>query len=113
MGKKEWGELMPNTFEQSRPFFCPLGKYCKVWQVLSRPGDRTGCTFGTDQNLKMRNTQCQMPVEIIISNLIQQVKICPECNSALVPDSDYPNDLLCVGCSKVFDAKTLKFVEAF
>lgn len=40
-------------------------------------------------------------------------KRCPDCNGGLVPDSDYPNDLLCGTCNKVFDARTLEFVEGF
>jgi hypothetical protein len=42
-----------------------------------------------------------------------EVKECPECKGALMTDSNYPNDLLCARCNKVFDAKTLEFVEDF
>lgn len=38
---------------------------------------------------------------------------CPSCGGELVPDSDYPDDLLCGKCLKVFDSKTLKFLESF
>lgn len=105
---------MVSIFERSRPFYCPLGKYCKVWHHSSDcKTARSGCTFGTDKNLDMRNPGCPMPKEIVSANLIQQVKICPECNGILDPDCDYPNDLICGECNKVFDAETLEFVEAF
>jgi len=40
-------------------------------------------------------------------------KNCPECGGILTEDSDYPKDLLCGHCNKVFDATTLEFVEAY
>ena len=40
-------------------------------------------------------------------------KKCPECGNVLISDSEYPNDLLCGHCNKVFDGTTLKFVEVF
>ena len=40
-------------------------------------------------------------------------KKCPSCGNDLVPDSEYPDDLLCGNCNKVFDRVTLEFVEAF
>jgi hypothetical protein len=38
---------------------------------------------------------------------------CPICDSDLEPDSEYPDDLLCGNCNKVFDRETLVFVEVF
>jgi hypothetical protein len=38
---------------------------------------------------------------------------CPVCKGDLEPDSDYPNDLLCGKCEKVFDRETMVFVESF
>lgn len=48
-------------------------------------------------------------------NVVQNSSLpqCPECKGELVRDSEYPNDLLCGKCNKVFDAQTLKFVETF
>jgi len=40
-------------------------------------------------------------------------KKCPECKGALFPDSEYPDDLLCGHCGKVFDSETLGFVGEF
>jgi hypothetical protein len=40
-------------------------------------------------------------------------KKCPECGGDLAPDSDYPDDLICDKCKKVFDAETLEFIEDF
>lgn len=52
-------------------------------------------------------------VRLTIEVIEPDQKKCPECHGDLEPDSDYPDDLLCGNCHKVFDAKTLEFVEAF
>lgn len=41
------------------------------------------------------------------------IRKCPVCGGPLEPDTDYPEDLLCGKCEKVFDAQTLEFVENF
>lgn len=33
---------------------------------------------------------------------------CPVCHGELVPDSEYPNDLLCGTCEKAFDKATME-----
>lgn len=38
---------------------------------------------------------------------------CPECKALLIQDCEYPDDLICGQCKKVFDRETLKFVEKF
>lgn len=38
---------------------------------------------------------------------------CPVCGKNLEPDVEYPNDLLCERCCKVFDRGTLAFARDF
>jgi hypothetical protein len=75
-----------------------------------------GCnTSGTCSMLRDRhNAQGRPLLECsVVKHAGITAKNCPECGGNLTEDSDYPKDLLCGHCNKVFDAATLEFVEAY